>query len=80
MPRTYDLLAPWGASHLTAKGERIFGWDSHRDPAGKTWKLHGMLSLGKRNFPFAITHRRRKPFTVPLLVLSAFKFRMIQKL
>lgn len=65
MPRTYDLLAPWGASHLTAKGERIFGWDSHRDPAGKTWKLHGMLSLGKRNFPFAITHRRRKTFYCP---------------
>ena len=54
-----------GCFSVTVEGERIFGWDSHRDPAGKTWKLHGMVSLGKRNFPFAITDRRRKTFYCP---------------
>lgn len=54
-----------GCFSVPAKGERIFGWDSHCDPAGKTWKLHGMVSLGKRNFPFAITHRRRRTFYCP---------------
>lgn len=66
--RNAPYLRPFstlGCFSVTVKGERIFGWDSHRDPAGKTWKLHGMISLGKRNFPFAITHRRRKAFYCP---------------